>query len=151
MTTKKAKRPEPKAVEQPELYEPIHESLQLPRLRWGHAERIYLEHWQLLNRRSPGVNRGFTILEHILCPSDQDTPGPITQRDAIVAACFAQWLGTNCGLAFLREAERRIDSERERGLAEPRHVFPVRFYHKDEFKPARPKHVSTRKYPTNDY
>ena len=33
--------------------------------------------------------------------------GPATERDRIVAATVVQWLGSNCGMSFLREALRR--------------------------------------------
>jgi hypothetical protein len=113
-------------VLQPELFEPQHVSLQGSRLEHGMPERVYLEHWRKLNERHPSVNRGFTALEWILCPTGL-MPGPVTQRDAIVAACVIQWLGTNCGMGFLYSAERRIEELRD-AEAPPRTVFPLIFY-----------------------
>lgn len=94
-------------VTQPELYEPVHEGLHPARLRADAPETVYAEHWIKLNKRDPCRNGGHTYLEHILCPTGRD-PGPVTQRDATVAACVVQWLGTNCGMAFIIEAEREI-------------------------------------------
>jgi hypothetical protein len=105
---------------QPELFEPVHESLQ-PRRLSEVGEHVYLQKWQEANRRRPAVNRGYTSLEWILCPEGK-SPLPVTQRDATVAACLVQWLGTNCGRAFIWSAEREIatvlhyDAERERLL-----------------------------------
>ena len=115
---------------QPDLFEIEHMSLQPERLRFGHPERVYLEHWQKLNRRDSAINSGFTYLEWILCPSGRRYPGCISQRDARVAASFAQWLGTNCGMAFIMEAERRIEQERDEMQPQRRLVkaFPMKFY-----------------------
>lgn len=85
------------------------------------AERIYWEQWLKLNRREHGINDGFTTLEHILDPnvgnrtgplSTAPPPPPVSSRDAEVAGAIFQWLGTNCGLCFMRECERLIDKER---------------------------------------
>lgn len=88
------------------------------------AEAIFLEQWQKLQQRSPHVNGGIGTLEAVLTPTRQtDTnvlswafrPGyvPIvTQRDAEVAATVVQWLGTNCGGAFLAECERQVKAAR---------------------------------------
>lgn len=93
------------------LMNPPLESLHPERLR-NPAERIYHEVWAKDNTRSPGWNSGFTTLEWILCPEGQRHPSPVTHRDAQVATSVIQWLGTNCGLALVREAERRINEER---------------------------------------
>ena len=37
--------------------------------------------------------------------------GPITQRDALVAATVVQWIGTNVGRSFLTEAFRDVGYE----------------------------------------
>jgi len=36
----------------------------------------------------------------------------VSQRDATVAATVIQWLGTNCGGAFIQDVENRIKQER---------------------------------------
>lgn len=89
------------------------------------SERIYLELWQKQQERSPGLNHGYGTLELVLTPYRQDTKQgflgsrpygyvpPVSQRDAQVAATLMQWLGTNCGGSFVREAERRIDEARK--------------------------------------
>lgn len=99
---------------QPPLLEPNHDSLQRRRLKKYervNPERIYAAKWKKMNRRSPGVNSGFTYLEHILTP-DGGRPGPVSRRDAVVAASVIQWLGTNCGLSLIWDCERKIDALR---------------------------------------
>jgi hypothetical protein len=101
--------------DQGELLPVTHDSLQQSRLkkyRDVNPERIYMAEWKRLNRRSPGVNGGFTYLEHILTPDGQ-LPRTVSRRDAQVAASVIQWLGTNCGMGFMRECERKIDAARE--------------------------------------
>lgn len=126
-------------VAQPELFEPDHVSLQEARLRHGMPERVNLEHWQLLNKRS--LSTGYTYLEAILTPTGDVSPGLVTRRDAIVAACVIQWLGTNCGHGFLREAERKIEQlqkdERHREY-HARRVFPLPLY-------INPKHIGRQR------
>lgn len=76
------------------------------------AERIYVELFRKECSRHGGINSGFGLLEHILCPEGKPMPPAISQRDATVATTVVQWLGTNCGMAFVHEAERRIKEER---------------------------------------
>ena len=91
------------------------------RLLTGYAERIFFEQFAKQNVRSPGLNSGYTLIEHILAPKSEGRDfmwiptsycPPITRRDAFVAYSVIQWLGTNCGRGFISECERRIVSER---------------------------------------
>lgn len=89
--------------------------------RLTHApERIYFERWQNENERHSAVNGNHTALELILCPPELQpkdfasyglVPRP-SQRDADVATAIIQWLGTNCGHAFVLDCEARIEKER---------------------------------------
>jgi hypothetical protein len=146
------------SAEQAELFGVEHDSLQQPRLRHGLPERIYAERWKLLNEPGGWGSGGFTLLELILCPTGRDPHlqgvPVVSRRDAVVAACVIQWLGTNCGGAFLRETERRIDEAQERERArqhaehlvsmhdwnrelQARQVFPLMFYRPPEVKTRR--------------
>lgn len=108
-----------------------HQSFQTKRLKKYNdvnPERIYAAHWKRKNRREAGVNGGAALIEWILCPSEQQYPSPVSRRDAAVAASVIQWLGTNCGLGFIWEVERKIDKAR-RTEAEKRErpsLFAVR-------------------------
>lgn len=88
-------------------------------------ERIYLELWREQNERIRGVNGGYTLLENLLAPEDAIDPLTgrtrprdwLKPREAEVATTIVMWLGTNCGQAFMREAERRIEQERKENAA----------------------------------
>ena len=91
-----------------EVLDPPHVGLHPKRL--SHTpERIYAEEWQRENERQPGINHGYTILEYILCPEGQKWPTRVSSRDAEVAACVIQWLGTNCGNCLIRKCEAEIE------------------------------------------
>lgn len=95
------------------LIDPEHSSYSLERLQFSAEEHVYLSQWQKKNKRRPGINGNYTLIEHILCPSDQSCPPPVSQRDAYVAASVIQWLGTNCGKHFLDECEKEIPEVRK--------------------------------------
>ena len=78
------------------------------RLRCNPAEAVYLDEWVKRNARKPGINGGYTLLEHILCESGNKYPKEVSPRDMFVAASVIQWLGTNCGKWFMRECEEKI-------------------------------------------
>ena len=97
----------------PPQYNPPHNSLQIARLN-RMPERIYAEMWKKRNIRRAGVNSGFTFLELILAPKgDVSKVQPVSDRDAEVAACVIQWLGTNCGFHFMSACEDKIENEIE--------------------------------------
>lgn len=80
------------------------------------AELVYFELWAKRNERIPHLNGGYTLIEHLLCPSSQRDsftkrakPNPVTQHDMTIATSIIQWLGTNCGRCFIREAEAEIE------------------------------------------
>ncbi|MCA9233310.1 MAG: hypothetical protein KDA57_21880 [Planctomycetales bacterium] len=90
-----------------------HEGLHPDRLR-SFPERIYAEQWQREQRRLAHLNSGFGLLELLLVPEGQKGVPHVSQRDAQVAATVIQWLGTNCGRAFVQQAERLIEEERNK-------------------------------------
>lgn len=85
-----------------------------------YPEWAFVEEFRRLNVRQPGVNRGYRTLEMILGQPREKrtldtlgtTPAIVTQRDADVATAVIQWLGTNCGLSFLSQVERKIQQAR---------------------------------------
>lgn len=86
---------------------------------WINAEAVFRDHWRKENDRQPGLNSGFGTLELLLNPEINEGFGsgrvsPITQRDCTVAATLVQWLGTNCGQAFICEVETEIKRRREK-------------------------------------
>lgn len=85
------------------------------------AERIYYEKWCEDNKRSPGINGGFTLIEHLLStkPYKRDAltarniPPPVSQHDMSIATTIIQWLGTSCGSSFIQSCEREIAKRRD--------------------------------------
>ncbi len=76
-------------------------------------ENALSSHWKSENKKNRGVNFGYGILqdlfiEHLGSPFNLMSPQrcllKITNRDRLIAATVVQWLGTNCGFCFLREA-----------------------------------------------
>lgn len=95
------------------LIEPTYGGLHPERLRhFGTAEVVYIQHWQRQQIRQAGVNSGMTMLEGILKPAAQAWVERPSQRDADVATAVIQWLGTNCGQAFVSECEREVAERR---------------------------------------
>jgi len=105
-----------------------HLSNEASRRKWNIAEEVFASEWEKANKRSPGLNGGFGTLELLLNDSRwAERPfftenirrwRSISKRDAIVAATVIQWLGTNCGCAFVGECERQIERLRKEKQAE---------------------------------
>lgn len=88
----------------------------------GDLERAFAYAWlkrQELFEHQPGDH-----LALMLQTATGEEDEIITQRDARVAATVIQWLGTNCGFAFLSQVLREhgqyklVDVEAERRIAE---------------------------------
>lgn len=75
------------------------------------AERIFVEVLREQNRRSQGINHGYTLLEHVLNPDLTLSPPRVSQHDAEIATTIVQFLGTNGGRCLIHDAERRIKAE----------------------------------------
>ncbi len=93
-----------------------------PKRMKNHAERIYVEVWRKHCKRQVGLNGGLGLLELLLRPEGEMNVQHVSQRDATVATTVVQWLGTNGGRAFVKEAEAAI----EKGHHE-RQAFGVSF------------------------
>jgi len=79
------------------------------------AEAVYFELWSEANKRSRNINGGYTLIEHLLCPSSQRDsftkrakPNDVSQHDMTIATTVIQWLGTNVGRCFIERAEAEI-------------------------------------------
>lgn len=75
----------------------------------GTIELAYQKQWENENTKSHCLNLGSTRLGLLL---NNERLGNLrskpTKRDYKVAATVIQWLGTNCGRAFLDDVQRRI-------------------------------------------
>lgn len=84
-------------------------------------ERVYVREWRQRNQREPGLNGGYGTLELLLAKHYRKDPvcnrslpivEHVSQRDMEVATTIIQWLGTNCGSAFVADCERNIAEEK---------------------------------------
>jgi hypothetical protein len=68
------------------------------------GEVVFSEHWErLMAEEGPPMD---DCDEYAFRSLMSAFPRKLTQRHATVAATFVNWLGTNCGAAFLSEARR---------------------------------------------
>jgi hypothetical protein len=87
----------------------LHHSLDRRRLEYerGDLEKAFADLWE---KQNDPVGRDFGTLEHLMIRFDGELvirgrmPFTITQRDAVIVATIIQWLGTNCGFAFVVHA-----------------------------------------------
>ncbi len=102
---------------------PTPDGLHTDRLKQGaHSacEIAFAEQWKSANINSDMVRllltadcaadaEGAFYVSHVLggCAHARHPIGPATKRDRVVAATVIQWLGTNCGRAFLADALRK--------------------------------------------
>lgn len=77
-------------------------------------EAIFVDQWRKRNKREPWLNHGIRSLEWIAA-KEPDRWRYVSQDEADIVTAVIQWLGTNCGSAFLREAERQIEAARDSG------------------------------------
>lgn len=82
-------------------------------------EHVYVDEFRKLNSRD-SASYGMRFLEMLFGVTRKEwrflpntIPQTITQRDADVATGIIQWLGTNCGMAFLDTCQRKIEASRE--------------------------------------
>jgi hypothetical protein len=93
-----------------------HRGVDRHRLEWEHAdlERAFANTWEYENIKRPGINYGHGILQDLMFNQRSREEGWlidveywISQREATIVATVIQWLGTNCGMAFLHTALKK--------------------------------------------
>lgn len=85
-------------------------------------EEVFAKKWEETNKVEPWRNFGQCLLEMLLSKPGEPW-GDLTQRDATVAASVIQWLGTNCGAAFIHECEHEIYRLKNRQRKKERRKF----------------------------
>lgn len=89
------------------------------RINSNPREKAFYEQWLKENEPRPGLNFGQGILQDLFIERGEDSPftkkwiTEITNRDRMIAATVIQWLGTNCGMAFLYDALKRFGARIE--------------------------------------
>lgn len=92
-----------------------HIGWRVERCRYSLLERVFAEEWIKECTPRPGINYGFGLLQDLFVRPSKlfglfragSLRLLISKRDAFVAATVVQWLGTNCGYAFLEKCLRR--------------------------------------------
>lgn len=83
----------------------------------SHAERVFFEEFSNECKRVRGLNSGRGLMDHLLNPEyrkswwggwEQVMSRTPTHDELKAVAAFAQWLGTNCGQAYMIKCEARI-------------------------------------------
>jgi len=70
-------------------------------------ENVFSKHWAKENDKIQGINYGYGILQDLFCSREKFTISmflKIKNRDRLITATVIQWLGTNVGFCWLREA-----------------------------------------------
>ena len=76
-------------------------------------ENALSKHWQKENKKRPGINFGYGILQDLFFETIGNPLNilartichlRINNRDRLIAATVIQWLGTNVGFCWLKEA-----------------------------------------------
>jgi hypothetical protein len=89
------------------------------RTKYNPRENAFYLQWMKENKPNPGINFGQGILQDLFIEQSKDFPLTrkyveiITNRDRYIAATVIQWLGTNCGMAFLNDALKRFGARIE--------------------------------------
>lgn len=88
--------------------------LNTDRLEYSNSEmeRAFSETWQEENEKKGGINKGNGILQdHFiadgLCYGSGEWYHTITNMERFIVATIIQWLGTNCGRAFLEKVLKK--------------------------------------------
>lgn len=85
------------------------------RLPHNEREQAFHDQWQEENAPQPGINNGHGILQDLfinrgegLRSFDYEVMEEMSKRDRMIVATVIQWLGSNCGMAFLSDALKRF-------------------------------------------
>lgn len=86
------------------------------RLQHNPREQAFHDQWLQENAPVAGVNCGHGILQDLFIETgdlmgfNRKVVEEINNRDRQIVATVIQWLGSNCGMAFLNEALSRFDA-----------------------------------------
>lgn len=80
------------------------------RTKWerGDLEKAFADHWEDENEVRAWLNQGHGLLQNLFFDGEHfpRCTHVVTPSERYVAATVIQWLGTNCGFAFLQECLR---------------------------------------------
>lgn len=84
----------------------VDEGYQFERTKTDELEKAFSDAWKKENRYRPGINFGEGLLQDLFMQRTKFTDYchlRINPVHRYIAATVIQWLGTNCGFAFLQE------------------------------------------------
>lgn len=76
------------------------------RTEFGDLEKSFADHWEAENKPNPSYHDG--ILQTLFFRSQWRVEHIVTPMERYVAATAIQWLGTNCGFAFLQQCLKAV-------------------------------------------
>lgn len=80
---------------------------QYQRTEHDRLEKAFADLWEARNGNRVGIDFGHGILQDLFMGKNGWTH-IVTDQERYVAATVVQWLGTNCGFAFLQEALAKV-------------------------------------------
>lgn len=75
------------------------------RTEWNKLEKAFAELWEHENKSGTSAYRGVGLMQALFCNRGHEHQVSASER--FVVATMIQWLGSNCGFAFLRQALRK--------------------------------------------
>lgn len=88
------------------------------RLEHNNREMAFHEQWLKENLPEPGINYGRGVLQDLFTATRDNNPTKqqiileeMTNRDRMIVATVIQWLGSNCGMAFLGDSLGRFGAK----------------------------------------
>lgn len=67
-------------------------------------EKAFSKLWKQENTNCTWKNRGHGILQDLFIDDDKSWHHTMSSNDKMIASTVIQWLGSNCGLAFIEQA-----------------------------------------------
>lgn len=67
-------------------------------------KKHFSKHWRKNNTKCSWINRGNGILQDLFIADDGSWHHVMSPNDKLIASTIIQWLGSNCGMAFMEEA-----------------------------------------------
>lgn len=85
-------------------------------------EYVFAKEWEKLNTRGSGYS---TYADHLCIDGDNEAFSPqCPDQERIIMNTVIQWLGTNCGQAFLHSVDTSIKDIKSKRIEERKKICP---------------------------